>query len=60
VTGYLKHIFTVLGAEAEDVVIITTEYTLAGIAPGMEELVGKKEESFTEATAAVIKRAESI
>lgn len=57
-SGYLKHVFTVLGAD--DVVLITTEYTLAGIAHGMETLVDKKEASFVEATAAAVKRAESI
>lgn len=54
---YLKHIFSVLGSD--DVEIIRTEYTLAGVAPGMESLVDKKEQSFNDAKAAVGKRASS-
>ena len=54
-SGYLKTIFTNLGAT--DVELIRTEYTLAGVVPGMEGLVDKKEESFTAATAAAAKRA---
>lgn len=54
-TGYLKHVFTVLGAT--DVEVFRTEYCLAGIVPGMESLVEKKEESFTAAKAAAVARA---
>jgi hypothetical protein len=51
----LRHIFTALGST--DVEIIRTEYCLAGIAPGMENLVDKKEESFKEAKVATAARA---
>eukprot|EP01040_Poterioochromonas_malhamensis_P001651 gene1651-1748_t len=55
-TAYLKHIFSSLGSA--DVEAIRTEYTLAGIVPGMESLVDKKEESHKEAIAAAIARAQ--
>lgn len=42
-TGYLKQVFTILGAT--DVKIIRSEYTLAGVVPGMESLIEKKENS---------------
>jgi FMN-dependent NADH-azoreductase len=54
-TGYLKHIFTAIGAT--DVEVIRTEFCMAGVAPGMENLVDKKEESFKEAKAATTARA---
>ena len=56
-SGYLRHVFTVLGAT--DVDVIRTEYCLAGIAPGMEALVDKKEESFQAAKAAATARAKA-
>lgn len=52
---YLTLIFKNLGAT--DVELIRTEYTLAGVVPGMEGLVGKKEESLVAATAAATQRA---
>ncbi len=55
-SAYLKHIFTALGSA--DVEVIRTEYTLAGIVPGMESLVDKKEESHKEAIAAAVARAQ--
>lgn len=53
-SGYLRHIFQYLGAS--DVELIRTEYTLAGVVPGMENLVGKKEESSAAAIAAATLR----
>lgn len=52
---YLKHIFTSLGSE--DVQIIRAEYTLAGVAPGMEALVPNKEKSLADGKVAVEVRA---
>lgn len=54
-TGFLKHVATVLGAE--DVEIIVAEYTLAGIAPGMESLAEAKTDSISAAKAAARERA---
>lgn len=54
-TGYLKLVATALGST--DVEIITAELTLAGVVPGMESLVPKKEESISAAIAAAKKRA---
>jgi FMN-dependent NADH-azoreductase len=56
-SGYLQVIFKNLGAT--DIELIRTEYTLAGVVPGMEGLVGKKEESFEAATAAAGRRGQS-
>jgi FMN-dependent NADH-azoreductase len=55
VSPYLKHIFTSLGSE--DVQIIRTEYTLAGVAPGMEALIPNKEKSLADGKVAVEVRA---
>lgn len=49
-TGYLKMLFGNLGAT--DLALIRAEYTLAGIVPGMEAQIPKKEESFKAALAA--------
>lgn len=54
-SSYLTVVFKNLGAT--DIELIRTEYTLAGIVPGMEGLVDKKEESLVAATAAAIQRA---
>jgi len=48
-TGYLKLVATALGST--DVDIILAELTLAGVVPGMESLIGKKEESIAAAKA---------
>lgn len=56
-TGYLKTIFTVFGSE--DVEVIRTEYTLAGVVPGMEGLVDKKAESLAVSKEASSKRAKA-
>lgn len=52
---YLTHIFTSLGST--DVKVIMAEYCLAGVVPGMEELIPKKEESMAAAKAAATERA---
>ena len=57
-TGYLSFIGTQLGSE--DVKAIRTEYTLAGVQPGLEHLIPKKEESFAIASAAAIERANAL
>ena len=49
-----------LFAESIRNLTLCIEYCLAGIAPGMESLVDKKEASFVEATAETVKRAESV
>ena len=54
-TPYLKHIFTSLGAT--DINVLRTEYSLAGVMPGMEGLVEKKEASFAACKEAAEKRA---
>jgi FMN-dependent NADH-azoreductase len=54
-TGYLKLVANALGAT--DVDVILAELTLAGIVPGMESLVGKKEESIAAAKAKATARA---
>jgi FMN-dependent NADH-azoreductase len=46
-TGYLKLVANALGAT--DVELILAELTLAGVVPGMESLIGKKEESIAAA-----------
>ena len=48
-TGYLKLVASALGST--DVDIILAELTLAGVVPGMESLIGKKEESIAAAKA---------
>lgn len=45
---------------ATDVEVIRTEYTLAGVVPGMESLVEKKEASFVAAKEAAQARAKAI
>eukprot|EP00388_Colpodella_angusta_P026184 GDKK01004728.1.p1 GENE.GDKK01004728.1~~GDKK01004728.1.p1 ORF type:complete len:228 (+),score=46.68 GDKK01004728.1:50-685(+) len=55
VTPYVKHIFTSLGSE--DVQVIRAEFTLAGVAPGMEALIPKKEQSLADGKVAVEVRA---
>ncbi len=54
-TGYLKLVFNALGAT--DVEIILAELTLAGVVPGMEALVPKKEASIAAANEAARARA---
>lgn len=54
-TGYLKHFATVLGSN--DVEVILTELTFAGVVPGMENLVDKKEASIANAKKAASQRA---
>ena len=54
-TGFLKHVATVLGSE--DVEIIVAEYTLAGIAPGMDSLTESKSISILAAQSAARERA---
>ena len=54
-TGYLKLVANALGAT--DVEIILAEPTLAGVVPGMESLVEKKEASIAAAIDAAKKRA---
>ena len=54
-TPYLKQVFHVLGAT--DIEAIRTEYTLAGVVPGMEALIEKKEQSFADSKAAARVRA---
>ena len=54
-TGYLKHFATVLGST--DVEVILTELTFAGVVPGMENLVDKKEASIAQAKKAAHERA---
>jgi len=50
-------VFTVVGST--DVQVIRSEFTLAGVAPGMDGLIPAKEKSFAEATAAALVRASS-
>lgn len=57
-SGYLKLILTNLGAT--NVEVVRTEYTLAGVVPGMESLVPQKEKSFADAVAAVQARAAAV
>jgi FMN-dependent NADH-azoreductase len=54
-SGYLKFIFGSLGCE--DVQVIRTEFCLAGILPGMESLIEKKEQSMTHSKEAAAARA---
>lgn len=56
-TGYMKSLFSILGSE--DVEVIRTEYTLAGVVPGMEGLVDKKAESLAAAKEVSSKRAKA-
>ena len=58
ITPYLTHIFTSLGSE--DVQVIRAEFSLAGVAPGMESLVPNKEKSLADGIAAAEARAASI
>lgn len=55
VSSYVKHIFVSLGSE--DVAVIRAEYTLAGVAPGMEALIPKKNQSMADGKVAVEIRA---
>ena len=55
---YLKFLFGQLGCT--DFSVVRTEYTLAGVVPGMEGLVDKKEASFVAAKAAAVERAAAI
>jgi len=48
---------TILGAT--DVQVIRSEFTLAGVAPGMDSLIPEKEKSYAEALALTIQRASS-
>jgi FMN-dependent NADH-azoreductase len=50
-SGYVTQVFTQLGSS--DVKVILSELNYAGMIPGMESLVNKKEASFTEAKNAV-------
>ncbi|MBC7464176.1 MAG: NAD(P)H-dependent oxidoreductase [Actinobacteria bacterium] len=54
-TGFLKHIASVLGSD--DIEIIVAEYTLAGIAPGMEAFADSKTASISAAKQAARVRA---
>lgn len=54
-TGYLKHVFTVLGAK--DIQLVVSEFGLADVGPGMESRVEKKEASIAAAKEAVRIRA---
>lgn len=54
-TGYLRHFATVLGST--DVEIILSELSFAGVVPGMDELIPKKEESIALAKKAANQRA---
>ena len=49
-TGYLKQVFSALGAK--DVEVILSEFGLAGVAPGMDDYVGAKNESIAAAKVA--------
>ncbi len=49
-TGYLKQVFTALGAK--DVEVILSEFGLAGLVPGMDDFVTNKNESIAAAKAA--------
>ncbi len=55
---YLGMVPQLLGSE--DVVVIRTEFSLAGVMPGMDELIPKKEESFAKASADAIARAQAL
>lgn len=57
-TPYLKQIFTSLGST--DVQAFRTELTMAGVMPGMENLVPLKEKSFEEAANGAKARAAAI
>ena len=54
-SGYLQQVFTALGSS--DVEVIIAEFGLAGIAPGMDDFVGAKEESIAAAKVAARTRA---
>ncbi len=54
-TGFLRHIASVLGSD--DIEIIVAEYTLAGVAPGMEAFTESKESSIASAKKAARLRA---
>ena len=55
ITGYLKHYATVLGSD--DVQVILSELSFAGVVPGMENLVDKKEASIAAAKKLAAERA---
>jgi FMN-dependent NADH-azoreductase len=57
-SGYLTTIFTNLGST--NVQIVRTEYTLAGVVPGMEALVPQKEQSLVDAVTAVKDRVATL
>lgn len=54
-SGYLETVFRATGAE--DIEIILAELTLAGVAPGMDDLIGLKEQSIAAAKEAAATRA---
>ena len=54
-SGYLNVVLTALGAT--DVEVIVAEFGLAGIAPGMDDFVGAKEESIAAAKTVARERA---
>lgn len=54
-TGYLNHVATVLGST--DVNVVLAELTLAGVAPGMDDLVPMKEASISAAKKVAAERA---
>ena len=57
-SGYIEFIFSQLGSA--DVKVIRTELTLAGVVPGMESLIGAKEESLAENLDLAAARAKQI
>lgn len=57
-TRYLLHVFSALGST--DVQFVRTEYCLAGVAPGMDALIPKKEASFESAVATTKQRVQNI
>jgi FMN-dependent NADH-azoreductase len=54
-SGYMEQVFTSMGVK--DVEVILSEFTLAGVAPGMEAFVDNKQASLEAAIAAAQKRA---
>jgi FMN-dependent NADH-azoreductase len=58
ISGFLKVLFTNLGSS--DVEIVRTEFTLAGVIPGMESLIPQKEKSFTDSICAVQERVAAL
>lgn len=49
-TGYLKQVFTALGAK--DIEVVLSEFGLAGLVPGMDDFVGAKNDSIAAAKVA--------